>query len=575
MVEYSFEGWSACSFYQKNEVCGKDNKGMVRYQKIKERLLSIAEQNGDVQAIIAIGSTVRDYAKADEFSDMDLILATDEPNQWLYGDYPEMLGEIKISFVEKTIAGGMERRLIYAGGLDVDLIVLTPEQLEDAVEKGVSEQVMNRGYVVLYDNMDIAVSIKENVEVRVKQRVISEKEFINLVEDFWFHTVWASKKILRGELWTAKMCIDAYLKNLLLRVMESEALASEKSDVWHNGRFLEKWAGEDTVIALESCFARYEKNSMIFALLQTAGLFGKLAHSVAELCHYEYPQKAEAYAYELQGDYFAPQSTCLYEESDSAFWDDEHISKHMLRAHLNPDCDNASRKQGAIVNSVNWIESVCGACTGKKLLDLGCGPGIYAELLAEKGFQVTGIDFSKRSIDYAIQSAANKKLDIKYHYQNYLAIDYKETFDVAILIYCDFGVLSPDDRKVLLGKIHQALKPEGILILDAFSEFHLNSFKELQSVQCEQEGFWSKEPYVVIQQNKYYQETANTLEQYLVITEEDSKQYNIWNQLYTKETLMKEVGQVGFEKAVFFDDVQGSKYSGLGDTICGVFSKEG
>lgn len=52
--------------------------GMDRYQKIKERLLSVAEQNGDVQAIIAIGSTVRDYAKADEFSDMDLIL----------GDYP-------------------------------------------------------------------------------------------------------------------------------------------------------------------------------------------------------------------------------------------------------------------------------------------------------------------------------------------------------------------------------------------------------------------------------------------------------------------------------------------------------
>lgn len=307
-----------------------------------------------------------------------------------------MLGEIKISFVEKTIAGGMERRLIYAGGLDVDLIVLTPEQLEDAVKNGVSEQVMNRGYVVLYDNMDIAASIKENVKVGVNQKVISEKEFINLVEDFWFYTVWASKKILQGELWTAKMCIDAYLKNLLLRVMESEALVSGKGDVWHNGRFLEKWAGEDTVIALESCFARYEKNNMIFALLQTAGLFGKLAHSVAESCHYEYPQKAEDYAYELQGDYFVPQSTRLYEESDSAFWDDEHISKYMLKAHLNPDCDNASKKQKAI-----------------------------------------------------------------------------------------------------------------------------------------------------------------------------------WNQLYTKESLMKEVGKAGFEKRLFFDDVQGSKYSGLGDTICGVFSKEG
>lgn len=49
-----------------------------------------------------------------------------------------------------------------------------------------------------------------------------------------------------------------------------------------------------------------------------------------------------------------------YADSDDAFWDDEHISKHMLAAHLNPDCENASRKQNEIVNSVNWITDVCG-----------------------------------------------------------------------------------------------------------------------------------------------------------------------------------------------------------------------
>lgn len=33
----------------------------------------------------------------------------------------------------------------------------------------------------------------------------------------------------------------------------------------------------------------------------------------------------------------------VYEESSSAFWDDEHISKHMLEAHLTPNFDGASR----------------------------------------------------------------------------------------------------------------------------------------------------------------------------------------------------------------------------------------
>ena len=270
---------------------------------------------------------------------------------------------------------------------------------------------------------------------------------------------------------------------------------------------------------------------------------------------------------------FLKNQPMLYAESDDAFWDDEHISKHMLAAHIDPDCDNASRKQDGIINSVNWIAELCGGAEKKKLLDLGCGPGIYAELLTEKGFQVTGIDFSKRSINYAIDSSEKKNLNITYHYQNYLNINYKEEFDVVILIYCDLGVLSPENRSILLRKIYQALKPGGILILDVFNEPYINSFEEVQSASYQPGGFWSPLPYAVIQRNQYYKESRNTLEQYLVITEENCKCYNIWNQIYTKNSLDKEVTEAGFKSVCFFDDVQGNAYTGLANTICGMFGK--
>lgn len=150
--------------------------------------------------------------------------------------------------------------------------------------------------------------------------------------------------------------------------------------------------------------------------------------------------------------------------------------------------DGASRKLSTIEKSAAWI---CGRCSGakdKKLLDLGCGPGIYAELLYDQGFAVTGIDFSKRSIAY--------------HYQNYLDMDYENAFDIAILIYCDFGVLSPQKRRTLLTKVHRALKKDGILILDVLHTPYRDSFREMQSVQYEEGGFWSPEPYAVIQRNK-------------------------------------------------------------------------
>jgi len=68
----------------------------------------------------------------------------------------------------------------------------------------------------------------------------------------------------------------------------------------------------------------------------------------------------------------------------SNFWDDPYISKNMLAAHLNPDWDAASRRPRTIDKTVAWINDnfLHGQST---VLDLGCGPGLYAERLAKLG----------------------------------------------------------------------------------------------------------------------------------------------------------------------------------------------
>ena len=98
---------------------------------------------------------------------------------------------------------------------------------------------------------------------------------------------------------------------------------------------------------------------------------------------------------------FFRQEVPVYQCNTKAFWDDEHISKGMLAAHLDIGNDGASRKLSTIQKSVNWISEQYLDPDHRKLLDLGCGVGIYSELLHNMGFTVTGIDFSKRSIEYA------------------------------------------------------------------------------------------------------------------------------------------------------------------------------
>ena len=106
------------------------------------------------------------------------------------------------------------------------------------------------------------------------------------------------------------------------------------------------------------------------------------------------------------------------------------------------------------------------------LLDLGCGPGLYAERFANADYAVTGVDFSKRSITYANTQIQINSSNIKYYYQDYLEIDFCEEFEIITIIFCDFGALSALDRKILLNKIYKALKPNGKFILDVFSPIY-------------------------------------------------------------------------------------------------------
>lgn len=261
----------------------------------------------------------------------------------------------------------------------------------------------------------------------------------------------------------------------------------------------------------------------------------------------------------------------LYQQSPYPFWDDEHISKGMLQAHIDTNMDAASRPMDFIVQSVDWITQIAGGGQGKRLLDLGCGPGLYADLLTDRGFQVTGLDFSKRSIAYAQAQAAAKGKQIDYFYQNYLTMDYENAFDLAILIYCDFGVLSPNDRELLLNRIYAALKPGGMLILDAWNKPYLDSYQEKENISYSESGFWSPKPHVLMERAYKFIDTGNTLEQYLVITNDDVKDYYIWNQCFSVTELTGVMRAAGFRDFECFDDVTGADFTDVQKTFSGCF----
>ena len=262
----------------------------------------------------------------------------------------------------------------------------------------------------------------------------------------------------------------------------------------------------------------------------------------------------------------------IYTPGTNSLWDDYHISEMMLTAHLEPDDDAASRKHEFIDRSAEWITTVAPPSEYKYLLDLGCGPGLYTQRFYDKGYNVTGIDFSARSIKYAEVEATLSKANILYHYKNYLSIEYTEQFDVITLIFCDYAALPFPDRKLLLKKLFKALKPGGKFILDVFT--HKKRLPESREWQYYKSGgFFSDKPHMCLNSVYQYPDERAELRQHIVITDESVECYNVWDHFYNKNELINEILPTGFSSYELYGDVAGAEYSDISDTICGVFVK--
>lgn len=262
-----------------------------------------------------------------------------------------------------------------------------------------------------------------------------------------------------------------------------------------------------------------------------------------------------------------------YEPGAPEFWDDAHISKGMLKAHLDPDVEAATRKLDFVRRSAEWIGQLADPKKRPRLLDLGCGPGVYAELFHRNGFDVTGIDLSPRSLVYAREHAAQERLDICYRCQNYLNLDEDAAFDVVTLIYCDFGVLSGENRKRLLGKIHRALKPGGLFIVDGCTLKQYEGWEEKRTWSCCDGGFWSEQPYACLYSFSRYDECSVFLEQYVIITKADLRCFNIWNHGFTAEELDADLKAAGFGAVSFFGSIAGDGLTEDSVAICAVAHK--
>jgi len=242
-------------------------------------------------------------------------------------------------------------------------------------------------------------------------------------------------------------------------------------------------------------------------------------------------------------------------------WTDEHTSKQMLSFHLNENIDVSSRNAAFIDRSVEWMASRFKVGPGARIADFGCGPGLYAARLAQRQADVTGIDFSERSIRYARNAAAEQGLSIRYVNRNYLEFETDERFHLILMIMCDFCALGPGQRKQLLGKFHAVLSPGGSVLLDVYSLAAYQQREEAAEYGVNLlDGFWSPNRYYGFSNTFRYEEEKVVLDKYTIIEADRTRTIYNWLQYFSLENIEREFGESGFAVESTFSDVAGAPY---------------
>jgi SAM-dependent methyltransferase len=205
-------------------------------------------------------------------------------------------------------------------------------------------------------------------------------------------------------------------------------------------------------------------------------------------------------------------------EGDNLPWNDPAFSERMLKEHLTQDHNHASRHTAMIERQLEWILSTTGLQPPARILDLGCGPGLYTSRLARRGFTCHGIDFSPASIRHARQTAHAEQLDCTYLEADLRRADYGAGFDLVMFLFGEFNVFSPDHARRILTQARQALKPGGWLVLEPQSLDAVRSQGQSGSTwYTSPGGLFSPQPYLALEESFWYAERQTAVIRYIVI----------------------------------------------------------
>ncbi|MCH8206924.1 MAG: class I SAM-dependent methyltransferase [Chloroflexi bacterium] len=209
---------------------------------------------------------------------------------------------------------------------------------------------------------------------------------------------------------------------------------------------------------------------------------------------------------------------------------------------------------------MSWIHQELLSEHPTRILDLGCGPGLYTSRLSSLGHECTGIDYSPASIAYARSQANKEGLSCTYICEDMRRAEYGSDHGLAMLIFGELNVFRPADARSILERACHSLDGDGVLLLEPHTFEGIQAKGEnAASWYSAKRGLFCDEPYLCLQENFWDSATHTATTRYLVIDAAggDVTRYAQSLQAYTDAEYHSLLEGCGFEEATFLPSLTG------------------
>lgn len=242
-------------------------------------------------------------------------------------------------------------------------------------------------------------------------------------------------------------------------------------------------------------------------------------------------------------------------------WNDPAFSARMLREHLTQAHDRASRRSEVIERQVAWLHGAVLGGEAGRVLDLGCGPGLYTSRLAELGHTCTGIDFSPASIAYAREQAKERALACEYVCADLREAELGSGHSLAMMLFGELCTLAPKDAEALLTRVRAAVTADARVVLELLDADYVRALGEAgMHWSSARGGLFGDDAHLVLRESAWHADASATTERYFVFHEDGSRERFVASTCaWQDDALEAMLARAGFAVAGRYESLTGEE----------------